>query len=343
MVYAVVDTRPMMRISGEIAHVGTQAPVAAGDVERFIFQFAPRELMADATPEWTCTIPEVGRVRCVAFHDHSGAGLIFHLPSRETATADDVSIGEQLRSLCDEADGLIVVAGPRSSGKSALLGSFVEVINHTRYDHVITIESQIRRLHEKRLSFISQREVRGDGDAIAKAARAALREGPDVLVIEDLRAPEALVAALDAARAGRLVFGSISAPTAPGAIERLIDAVPADRRPQVRASLAGAVRAVVAQILVPKLAGGRIAAREVLLSSPAVRRVILDGAISQLPIAIESGRNLGMRTMVDALGALVRDGIVDLAAACASAPDQGALISALERDGIDVSGVERRA
>jgi twitching motility protein PilT len=343
MVYAVVDTRPMMRISGEIALVGTQAPVAAGDVERFIFQFAPRELVADATPEWTCTVPDVGRVRCVAFHDHAGAGLIFHLPSREAVVADDVSIGDQLRLLCDEADGLIVVAGPRSSGKSALLGAFVDVINNSRYDHIITIESQIRRVHEKRLSFISQREVRGDGDTIAQAARAALREGPDVLVIEDLRAPEALVAALDAARAGRLVFGSISATTAPGAIERLIDAFPADRRSQVRASLAGALRAVVAQMLVPKSAGGRIAAREVLLSSPAVRKVILDGAIAQLPIAIESGRSLGMRTMVDALGALVRDGVVDIAAACASAPDRTALVSALERDGIDVSGIEKRA
>ncbi len=343
MVYAVVDTRPMMRLAGEIAIVGTQAPVAAGDVERFIFQFAPRELVADATPEWTCTVPNVGRVRCVAFQDHSGAGLIFHLPSRELAVADDLSLGDELRALCDEADGLIVVAGPRSTGKSALLSEFVDVINSTRYDHVITIESQIRRVHEKRLSFISQREVRGDGDAIAKAARTALREGPDVLVIEDLRAPEALVAALDAARAGRLVFGSISAPTTSGAIERLIDAFPADRRPQVRASLAGALRAVVAQILVPKISGGRIAAREVLLSSPAVRKVILDGAISQLPIAIESGRNLGMRTMVDALGRLVRDGIVSIGAACTAAPDRLALISALERDGIDVSGVEKRA
>jgi twitching motility protein PilT len=172
MVYAVVDTRPMMRISGEIALVGTHAPVAGGDVERFIFQFAPRELVADATPEWTCTVPDVGRVRCVAFHDHAGAGLIFHLPSREVAVADDISIGDELRTLCGEADGLIVVAGPRSSGKSALLGAFVDVINNTRYDHVITIESQIRRVHEKRLSFISQREVQGDGDA-ARAARAA--------------------------------------------------------------------------------------------------------------------------------------------------------------------------
>jgi len=342
-VYALVDARPMMRVEGQIALVGIQAAIVSGDVERFIYEFAPRDLVANAAPEWTCEVPGVGRVRCVTFHDQSGAGLIFHLPSAEVSTADETGLGLELQALCAEADGLIVVAGPRSSGKSALLSAFVDVINSTRYDHVITIESQIRRVHEKRLSFISQREVRGDGDAIATAARAALREGPDVLVIEDLRAPEALVAALDAARAGRLVLGSISAPAAPGAIERLIDAFPADRRAQVRASLAGALRAVVAQILVPKVAGGRIAAREVLLSSAAVRKLVIDGATAQLPIAIESGRSLGMKTMVDSLGALVREGVVDIATACRCAPDRAALVSALERDGIDVSGLERRA
>jgi len=341
--YAVVDTRPMMRVEGRIALAGTQAPIVAGDVERFIFEFAPREQVAHAAPEWTCTVPGVGRVRCVTFHDHSGAGLIFHLPTSDSSSADDLGLGPELRALCNQSDGLVVVAGSRSSGKSTLLDAFVDLINRTRYDHVITIESQIRVVHEKRHSFISQREVRGDGDAIAEAARAALREGPDVLVIEDLRAPEALVAALDAARAGRLVFGSISAPTAPVAVERLIDAFPAERRPQVRASLAGALRAVVAQVLVPNTSGGRIAAREVLLSSPAVRKLILHGATWQLPIAIESGRNLGMKTMVDSLGALVRDGVVGIGEACGAAPDRAGLIAALQRDGVDVSDVERRA
>jgi twitching motility protein PilT len=341
--YAVVDTRPMMRVDGQIALAGTHAPIVAGDVERFIFEFASREQVAHAAPEWTCTVPGVGRVRCVTFHDHSGAGLIFHLPTSDSSSADELGLGPEVQALCREADGLVVVAGSRSSGKSTLLNAFVDLINRTRYDHVITIESQIRVVHEKRHSFISQREVRGDGDAIAEAARAALREGPDVLVIEDLRAPEALIAALDAARAGRLVFGSISAPTAPIAVERLIDAFPAERRPQVRASLAGALRAVVAQVLVPNTAGGRAAAREVLLSSAAVRKLILHGATWQLPIAIESGRNLGMKTMVDSLGALVRDGVVEIGDACGVAPDRAALIAALQRDGVDVSNVERRA
>ena len=150
---------------------------------------------------------------------------------------------------------------------------------------MITIESQIRVVHDKRHSFISQREVRGDGDAIAEAARAALREGPDVLVIEDLRAPEALTAALDAARAGRLVFGSISAPTAPIAVERLIDAFPAERRPQVRASLAGRFAPSSRRSWCP-IRPRPGAARE--CSSAARCANFLHGATWQLPLAIET-------------------------------------------------------
>jgi twitching motility protein PilT len=259
------------------------------------------------------------------------------------STAEELGLSARIQALCGEADGLVVIAGPRGNGKSTLLDAFVDLINRTRNDHVITIESHIRTAHEKRHSFISQRQSAPDGEAIAAAARAALREGPDVLVIEDLRAPEALSVALDASRAGRLVFGGISAPTASVAVERLVGAFRGDRRPQVRALLAGSLRAVIAQTLVRKQTGGRVGARELLLNSPAVEKLILDGAFAQLPIAIDGGRGLGMVTMNDALGALVRDGVVDVNDACRCAPDRGSLIAALERDGIDVSNVERRA
>jgi twitching motility protein PilT len=341
--YAVADSRPMMRIDGEIALLGTEAAVTAAEVDRFAFEFAPRDQVAEPTSEWTCAVKGVGRVRCVTFHDDSGTGLIFHLPSADVSTADELGLSARIQALCAEADGLVVIAGPRGSGKSTLLDAFVDLINRTRNDHVITIESHIRTAHEKRHSFISQRQAAPDGEAIAAAARAALREGPDVLFIEDLRAPEALSVALDAARAGRLVFGGIAAPTASAAVERLIGAYPADRRPQIRALLAGSLRAVVAQTLVRKPNGGRIAARELLLNSPAVEKLILDGAIGQLPIAIDGGRRLGMVTMNDALGALVRDGSVDVNEACRRAPDRASLVAALERDGIDVSHVERWA
>lgn len=341
--YAVADARPMIRLDGEVALLGVEAAITGAEVDRFTFEFAPRDHVAETTPEWTCAVKGVGRVRCVTFRDDSGTGLIFHLPSPNVSTADELGLSARVQALCGEADGLVVIAGPRGSGKSTLLDAFVDLINRTRNDHVITIESHIRTAHEKRHSFISQRQSEPDGEAIAAAARAALREGPDVLVIEDLRAPEALSVALDAARAGRLVFGGIAAPTSSVAIERLIGAYPADRRPQVRALLAGSMRAIVAQMLVRKPNGGRIGARELLLNSPTVEKLILDGATAQLPIAIEGGRRLGMVTMNDALGALVRDLVVNAAEACRCAPDRAGLIAALERDGIDVSNVERRA
>ncbi len=339
--YAVADSRPMVRIDGGIALLGTEACVPGAEIDRFTFEFAPRDQVAEATSEWTCVVKGVGRVRCVTFRDDSGTGLIFHLASPNVSSADEIGLSPRIQALCGEADGLVVIAGPRGSGKSTMLDAFVDLINRTRNDHVITIESHIRTTHEKRHSFISQRQSAPDGEAIASAARAALREGPDVLVIEDLRAPEALSVALDAARAGRLVFGGISAPTASAAIERLIGAFPADRRAPVRALLAGSLRAVVAQTLARKPTGGRIGARELLLNSPAVEKLILDGLFSQLPIAIDGGRRLGMVTMNDALGALVRDGAIEVAEACRCAPDRASLIAALERDGIDVSDVER--
>jgi twitching motility protein PilT len=343
MVYAVADSRPMIRVDASVVSMGTEPEVSGADVERFAFEFAPRDQVADTPSEWTCSVPGVGRVRCLRFEDQSGVGLIFHLPSSGYTTADALGLEPQIQALCEQADGLVIVSGPRSSGKSTLLSAFVDLINRTRSDHVITIESEIRVVHEKRHSFVSQREVQGDGEALAAAARAALREGPDVLVIEDLRAPEAIAVALDAARAGRLVFGAISAPTAAVAVERLSDSFAADRRPQVRALLAGALRAVVAQVLVEKPGGGRASARELLLGSPAVSKLVLDGATAQLPIALDGGRRLGMMTMNDSLGALVRDGIVDAAAACRRAPDRSGLVAALKRDGIDISGIERRA
>jgi twitching motility protein PilT len=333
----------MIRVDAEIEQLRTEPIITSAEVERFVLEFAPRDQSADTPAEWTCEVPGIGRIRSATFHDHSGAGLILHLPSSNVGIAEDLELEPHIQALCDQPDGLIVVAGPRASGKSTLLSAFVDYINRTRNEHVITIESRIRIVHDTRRSFISQREVHGDGEAFAIAARTALREGPDVLVIADLRAPEAIGVALDAARSGCLVFGAMAAPSASAAVERLIDAFADDRRPQVRALLAGALRAVVAQVLVEKPGGGRVGARELLLNSPAVGKLIVDGMTAQLPVAIEAGRRLGMNTMIDSLGALVRNGVVDAAEACRQAPDPAALIVALRRDGIDVSNLERRA
>jgi twitching motility protein PilT len=341
-VYAIGGSRPLMRIEGEITSSASLPVLQPADIDRFAFEFAPRGEVAHSTAEWTTTVPGAGAVRCVSFEDAAGRGLVFHLAAN-ISSADELGLGREIQALCSEPDGLVVVAGPRASGKSTLLGAFVDRINRSRADHVITIESRVRTLHARRHSLISQREVDGDGLAIARAARAALREGPDVLVIDDARAPETIAVAIDAARAGRLVFASLPAPSTAAAIERLTDAFAVDRRPQVRALLSGALRAVISQVLVHKAAGGRIAAREVLLSSPPVVQLIVDGTCSQVPVAIESGRRLGMRTLTDSLAALVRDGVIEADEAMRAAPDRRVLLAALRQEGVDVSELERRA
>jgi twitching motility protein PilT len=341
-VYAIGGSRPLMRIEGDITSSASLPVLQATDIDRFAYEFAPRGEVAHSTSEWTTTVPGAGRVRCVSFEDATGRGLVFHLAAN-ISSADELGLGREVQALCNEPDGLVIVAGGRASGKSTLLAAFVDRINRSRADHIITIESRVRTLHERRHSLISQREVDGDGLAIARAARAALREGPDVLVIDDARAPETIAVAIDAARAGRLVFASLPAPSTSAAIERLTDAFAVDRRPQVRALLSGALRAVVSQVLVHKAAGGRVAAREVLLSSPPSVQLILDGNYAQVPVAIESGRRLGMRTLTDSLVALVRDGIVAAAEAMDAAPDSRVLIAALRQEGMDVSEFERWA
>ena len=157
--------------------------------------------------EWLIDLPEIGRVRCLTFRDHRGPGIIFRMVPARAIAADQLGLSAEVQALCSEADGVVLVTGGRDSGRSTLLTSFVDLINRTRADHIITVESQIDFVHESKRSFISQREVRGE-DAMVGAVRSACREEPDVLVIEDIRSHEVAALALEAADAGRLVFAS---------------------------------------------------------------------------------------------------------------------------------------
>ena len=235
------------------------------------------------------------------------------------------------------------MTGPRSSGKSTLIAAFVDLINRTRSDHVITLENQIKFVHESRGSLVSQREVRGDNEELVTVARAALRENPDVLVIEDLRTPELVNVALEAAESGHLVIGSLSAHTTTAAIDRLIDQTAPERRPKIQLALAEALRGIVAQVLVRKTGGGRLAARELLLNTSSVANLIAEGKTSQLPLALDSGRKYGMVPLNDALVAFVQSGVIDPREAYRHASDRQGFLNLLKREGVDTSFVERLA
>ena len=345
--YLIAESRPSIRIDDEILPLESEAPLGTAEVEALILELAPgpsREALAGGTSaEWVCELPDVGRVRCLSFRDQRGPGAVFRLIPTRLITADQLGLSRDIQALGSEREGLILVAGPRLSGKSTLISAFVDLINRTRSDYLISLETEIKFVHENRKAMVSQREVRGEPDAMLAGVRAALRENPDVLVIDDLRTPELVGLALDAADSGHLVIGSMTAHTTSAAVARLIDTAPYEKQTQIALALSEALRGAVAQVLLRKAGGGRVAARELLFNTPSVAALIAEGKVGQLPLAIDSGRKYGMVPMNDALLAFVQSGAVDAREAYRKAYDRMAFLEQLRREGIDTSFVERLA
>lgn len=339
--------RPHIRVDGDIRLLEGEPPLSSTDVESAVLELMPesaRDALRRGEPtEWVSDLADIGRIRCTTFRDYRGPGALFQMISARAASAEQLGLSREIQALSTESEGLVIVAGPRGSGKSTLIAAFVDLVNRRRADYVITLERQIRLVHDNRSSLISQREIRGSAEEIVAQARAALRENPDVLVIEDLRSPEVLQVALDAAGSGLLVFISVTAASATAALERVIDLVPADKRRAVQAMLGETLRGVVAQVLLRKSGGGRLAARELILNPAAVASLVTDGQTSQLPLAIDSGRRHGMVPLNDALVAFVQSGAVDVREVYRKAADRAGLLTLLKREGIDTSFAERLA
>jgi twitching motility protein PilT len=342
--YLFSQSRPSIRVDGELSALDSEPTLAASDIEALLLEVVPDRRQSEAEgKEWIVDVPEVGRIRCVTFRDHRGPGGVFRMIPARAISAEQLGLSREIQALCAEPEGLLLVVGPRSSGKSMLLAAFVDLINRTRGDHVITLENRITVVHEGRSSLVSQREVRGDTEQLLGALRAALRESPDVIVVEDLRGADVVAEALEAAASGHLVIGALAAHSASTALERIVDQAPPERRPQIQALLGESLRGVVAQVLLRKTGGGRIAARELLLNSSSVAQLIADGKLTQLPLAMEGGRRVGMVPLTDALVAFVQSGVVEVREAYRKAPDRAGLLKALKREGIDTSFVERLA
>ena len=345
--YLSSGSRASVRVDGELQLFEGEPVLTARDVESLLLTLMPERsheaLRTGAATEWICDIEDVGRVRCMSFRDHQGPGGVFRLMPTRSVSADQLGLPRSVQALAIEPEGLVLVVGPRSSGKRTLMSAFVDLINRTRRDHVITIEREINIVHERSQSFISQREVRGSDDDMLAAARGALREDPDVLVIEDLRTGPLMNVALEAAAAGRLVVGGVSAHTAASAVDRIISLYAPEYHRQVQLALADSLRGVIVQVLLRKTGGGRVPAREVLLNTPAVSSVIAEGKTSQLSMAIEGGRRYGMTPLNDALVGLVQSGSVDAREAYRQSTDRAGFLAALKRQGLDTSFVEKLA
>jgi twitching motility protein PilT len=345
--YLTTQTQPHIRVDAAVRALDGERALTAADVDNAVLELttdASRDAVRRGdTTEWTTDVAGLGPVRCSTFRDHRGPGAIFQLVSMRPLRAEQLGLSAEIQSLATEVEGLVVVATPPGNGKSALTGALVDLINRQRRSYIITLERQIRVLHEHQHALVSQREVGGAPEHAVAAARAALRENPDVLVVENLASAEMFDVALEAAGAGVLVLVTVTASSTIAALTRLIELVPADRRRETQALLADRFRGAVAQVLLHNTAGGRIAAREVLLSTATVTGLIADGQLQQLPRAIESGRKYGLVSLTDAFVQLLRDGAIDVRDAYRKTDDRAALLAALKRENIDTSTVERLA
>jgi twitching motility protein PilT len=338
------DCPPRIRVHGKM----TLLPGAETRNEHVLleqlFEITPErnrlEFEARNDTDFAHAIPGVSRFRANLFRDRRGPGAVFRAIPFEILTPDQLGLPAQVLELCYLSKGLVLVTGPTGSGKSTTLASLIDHINQNRTDHVITIEDPIEFVHENKKCLVNQREVHSHTDSFKDALRAALREDPDIVLVGEMRDLETIAIAVETAETGHLVFGTLHTTTAPSTIDRIIDQFPADRQDQIRQMLSTSLKGVIAQTLCPKIGGGRVAAYEILYSTPAVANLIREAKTYQLYSSIQTNRGLGMMTLNDSLIDLVRRKLVDPKEALLLSVNKSEFAGMLTKDGGPVSGLE---
>jgi twitching motility protein PilT len=304
---------PMIRIDGDMRRINLP-PMDHREVHSLVYEIMNDKQRRDfeefLETDFSFEVPGVARFRVNAFNQNRGAAAVFRtIPSR-VLSLEDLGFGQIFRDLSLLPRGLVLVTGPTGSGKSTTLAAMVDYVNDNRYEHILTIEDPIEFVHESKKCLINQREVHKDTLGFSEALRSALREDPDVILVGELRDLETIRLALTAAETGHLVFGTLHTSSAAKTIDRIVDVFPAAEKSMVRSMLSESLRGVVAQTLMKKIGGGRIAAHEIMIGTPAIRNLIREDKIAQMYSAIQTGSNVGMQTMDQCLHKLVAQKVV---------------------------------
>ena len=265
------------------------------------------------------------RMRCNAFYQQNHVAIALRLLPLKVPTVQDLELAPVIVEQSEKPRGLVLLTGPTGSGKSSTLAALLDHINHTSRRHIITLENPIEFLHEHDLCMINQREVGDDTGSFAAGLRAALRQDPDVILVGEMRDLETISTAITAAETGHLVFGTLHTKSAPNAIDRIIDVFPPEQQEQIRIQLADVLECVIGKSLLPKIGGGRVAAYEILVVTPAIRSLIRQNKSFQIPGTMQTSRRQGMQLLDDALADLVRKGVVTIDSALETANDPTAL------------------
>ena len=316
---------PMARIHGDLVPIQGMAELTAEDTEAAVALMLTdrqkqREFEEEHEVDCAYSIPGLARFRVNAFRQRGDISIVMRAIPLTIRTIEDLELPEVVRDLADEERGIILLTGTTGSGKSTTLAAMIDHINRTRARHIVTIEDPIEFLHRDQMSLINQREVGQDTASFKRALRRVLRQDPDVILVGEMRDEETVSTALSAAETGHLVLSTVHTVDAPETVNRLIDFFPPHMHQQVRAMLAGTVRGIISQRLVPDTAGGRVAAVEVLRMTGRVRDMILDPQqTGRLPEVIADGEYYGMQSFDQALLGHVRGGRVTMEAALVAA------------------------
>ncbi len=277
--------------------------------------------------DFSIEIPNLARFRCNFFVGRRGEGAVFRVIPTEIKSFAELGLPPVLAEMAREERGLVLVTGPTGSGKSTTLAAMVDLINSERGAHILTVEDPIEFVHPHKKCLVNQREVKVHTESFASALRAALREDPDVILVGEMRDLETISLAVSAAETGHLVFGTLHTSSAAQTVDRIIDVFPPHQQSQIRTQLSESLQGVIAQTLVPKIGGGRVAALEIMTTTAAVKNLIREGKTFQLPSIIETGSNVGMQTLGQALQELVVKGKITPESAVAKGLDPALLNS----------------
>ncbi len=317
---------PMIRVDGDVRRINLP-PLAHKEVHALIYDIMNDKQRKDyeefLETDFSFEVPGVARFRVNAFNQNRGAGAVFRTIPSKILTMEQLGMGKVFQQISDIPRGIVLVTGPTGSGKSTTLAAMLDYINSTRYEHILTIEDPIEFVHESKKCLVNQREVHRDTLGFSEALRSALREDPDIILVGEMRDLETIRLALTAAETGHLVFGTLHTTSAAKTMDRVIDVFPAEEKEMVRGMLSESLQAVISQSLLKKNGGGRVAAHEILIGTPAIRNLIRENKVAQMYSAIQTGGSLGMQTLDQHLAKLVQGGVVnrDVAREYAKNPD----------------------
>ena len=304
---------PMIRVDGDVKRVNMPA-LTHKDVQSMIYDIMNDKQRKDfekfLETDFSFEIPKLARFRVNAFNQSRGAGAVFRTIPSDILTLEDLQAPIIFKDISMYPRGIVLVTGPTGSGKSTTLAAMIHYVNENKPDHILTIEDPIEFVHESKRSLINQREVNRDTLGFSEALRSALREDPDVILVGEMRDLETIRLALTAAETGHLVFGTLHTSSAAKTIDRIVDVFPAQEKEMVRSMLSESLRAVISQTLLKRTGGGRIAAHEIMIGTPAIRNLIREGKIAQMYSAIQTGQGQGMQTLDQNLQELMVKGLI---------------------------------